>query len=52
MNGHEWLSEDIKSEAVKRKPNLTIQNPIPQLSEEAKPLAEFMKQEKTVTQRL
>ncbi|MDN6409160.1 MAG: JAB domain-containing protein [Tetragenococcus halophilus] len=52
MNGHEWLSEDIKSEAVKRKPNLTIQNPIPQLSEEAKPLAEFVNQEKTVTQRL
>lgn len=46
MTGKEWLNEDIKTEVLRRKPNLNIDNKIADSNIEMKPIAEFTKEKK------
>lgn len=46
LTGKEWLNQDIKTEVLKRKPTLTISNPIPEDTSKLKPIKEYTKQQK------
>src|SRR5699024_12689026 len=41
MSGKEWLKEDVKNEVLNRKPNMTIENDLPDHSENFETLEEF-----------
>ncbi|MCA9766707.1 MAG: hypothetical protein KC455_09860, partial [Carnobacterium sp.] len=45
MTGKEWLDQDIKTEVLKRKPNLNIDNPVPEDTSNMKPIKEYTEQQ-------
>ena len=47
MTGKEWLEQDIKTEVLKRKPTLTIDNPIPADTSNMKFIKEYTEQQKS-----
>ena len=44
--GKEWLNQDIKTEVLKRKPTLVIDNPIPEYTENMEPLFSYAQEQK------
>ncbi|MGH2105234.1 hypothetical protein [Aerococcus urinaeequi] len=46
MTGKEWLSQDIKNEVLNRKPNLNIQNKVPEDTGTFKTVPEYTQQKK------
>src|SRR5699024_99538 len=47
MTGKDWLNQDIKTEVLKRKPTITIDNPIPEDTTNMKPIKKYIEQQKT-----
>lgn len=52
MSGKDWLNQDIKTEVLKRKPTITIDNPIPENTTNMKPLKRYIEQQKTPEMKL
>ena len=48
LTGKEWLKEDVKNEVLNRKPNMSINNKLPENSEKLEPI-EKLKNEKIMT---
>ncbi|MGE7365451.1 ArdC-like ssDNA-binding domain-containing protein [Desemzia incerta] len=46
LTGKEWLSQDIKNDVLNRKPNLNIQNKIPEDTSHFKTIPEYTQQKK------
>ncbi|WP_192987821.1 ArdC-like ssDNA-binding domain-containing protein [Carnobacterium mobile] len=46
LTGKEWLSQDIKNEVLNRKPNLNIQNKVPEDTDTFKTISEYTQQKK------
>lgn len=46
LTGKEWLNQDIKTEVLKRKPTISINNPIPEDTSNMKPIKEYSNQNK------
>jgi len=46
LTGREWLNEDVKNEVLNRKPNMTIENSLPNNSEDFETLEEFSEESK------
>lgn len=46
LTGKEWLSQDIKNEVLNRKPNLNIQNKVPEDTGTFKTVPEYTQQKK------
>lgn len=46
MSGEEWLNEDVKNEVLNRKPNMAIENSLPNNSENFETLEEFSEKSK------
>ncbi|MCA9766992.1 MAG: hypothetical protein KC455_11320, partial [Carnobacterium sp.] len=45
MTGKEWLEQDIKTEVLKRKPTLNIDNPVPKDTSNMKSIKEYTEQQ-------
>lgn len=52
MTGKDWLNQDIKTEVLKRKPTITIDNPIPEDTTNMKPIKKYIEQQKTPEMKL
>ena len=47
LTGKEWLNQDIKTEVLRRKPTLVIDNPIPENTEHLEPLPHYTQEQQT-----